>query len=221
MSGLLKTTNTGGRPTLAGQPHEFRESWLAAATEAFRPVFKEKGHPLPDNIRFSIAFTSKGMRSNRIGEHWPAVLSTDGFNTIIIRADLSDPLEVLGVLAHELCHAAAPPDAKHGREFRRVAEAMGLVGKMLHASPGPELNDWLRSVISSLGPLPHSRLIFGGNKKKTTTKGSKTRGCHCDMCDYVARVPLTCIEVAGPPLCPVDNMPMSVGRRGKEDSDKF
>ena len=116
--------------------HNSRESYLRAATNELRPYFAKHGLILPEKIRFAVAFTSHGKKGKVAGECWHAGASDDGHHEIIIRADFADPAEVLGILVHELVHAALPPDAKHGKEFREAALKIGLEGQMRHAMPG-------------------------------------------------------------------------------------
>src|SRR4051794_5805439 len=97
--------------------HESRESWLRAATSELRPYFQDCGYPLPENIRFAVAFTSGGRKAALPGETWHGSASADGWYQIIIKADQDDPLEVLSTLVHQLTHAALPEDAGHGRLF--------------------------------------------------------------------------------------------------------
>src|SRR4051795_12755095 len=101
--------------------HDTRESWLRSATVELRPHFESCGYLLPANIRFAIAFPSTGRRGARIGECWHSSTSEDGNYEIIIRADIADPGEVLGVLAHELLHSVLPADAGHGKTYRDAA----------------------------------------------------------------------------------------------------
>src|SRR5271165_2018059 len=91
--------------------HDFRESWLRAAAAELRPYFASVGYPLPDNIRFAIAFTSTGRKGQRVGECWHSSTSDDATYEIFIRADLAEPVEVLGVLVKELVHTALPSDS--------------------------------------------------------------------------------------------------------------
>src|SRR5208337_5255091 len=115
--------------------HDSRESWLRSATVALRPYFETCGFSVPENIRFAIAFPSTGRRGARVGECWHSSTSDDGSFEIIVRADIADPVEVLGVLVHELCHVVLPPDAGHGKLYREVAQKIGLEGKLRHAMP--------------------------------------------------------------------------------------
>jgi hypothetical protein len=98
--------------------HDTRESWLRAATDELRNYLESCSLTVPNNIRFAIAFPSTGRRGARIGECWHSSTSADGHFEIIIRADVADPVEVLGVLVHELVHAGLPPDAGHGKPYR-------------------------------------------------------------------------------------------------------
>src|SRR5271155_2775403 len=94
--------------------HDTRESWLRAATRGLTPHFASCGFTIPENIRHAIAFPSTGRKGARVGECWHSSTSDDGNFEIIIRADIADPVEVLGVLVHELVHVVLPVDAGHG-----------------------------------------------------------------------------------------------------------
>lgn len=97
------------------------EDWLRAATEMLRAFLAALEIYIPEKIRFSIAFTSRGKATGASqaktgvwpAECWPAAATDDGFCEIIIRADHDDPIEILGLLIHELVHAALG-DGKHG-----------------------------------------------------------------------------------------------------------
>src|SRR5277367_2706852 len=130
----MKTANT----------HTARETWLRSAANELRPYFEKLGYTLPEKIRFAIAFTSRGKRGVMAGECWHPVSSGDQHFEVIIRADVADPTEVLGVLAHELIHTLLPPEAKHGKVFREIALRIGLEGKMRQTTPTPILAERLQ-----------------------------------------------------------------------------
>lgn len=192
--------------------HSSRESYLRAATNELKPYFAKHGLTLPEKIRFAIAFTSHGKKGKVAGECWHAGASDDGHHEIIIRADFADPAEVLGILAHELVHAALPPEAKHGKLFREAALKIGLEGPMRHAMPGPVLKERLNELAAGLGPLPHGRLNFdrmtlGGlvaadRPKKQSTRMLKAE-CAGPGCGYTVRVAARWISDCGPPHCPM------------------
>ena len=118
----------------ANNHHEFREGWLRAATAELGPYFASVGYPLPDDIRFAIAFTSTGRKGKRVGECWHASASDDARYEIFIRADIANPIDVLGVLTKELIHTTLPADAGHGRLFKEAALKIGLLAAAQNSS---------------------------------------------------------------------------------------
>ena len=160
------------------------------------PNFDAIDAPLPAGIQYAVGFTSHGL-SNRIGEHWHPGEATDERHHIFVIPTLNDPVAILGVLVHELCHAAAPAGAKHGPQFKRVATGIGLVGKMIHAHPGPELIPVLEGITLALGPLPH--IAIKPKAKKGAPKPQPI--CRCDDCGYEASVTKKFLQF-GPPWCP-------------------
>ena len=191
--------------------HDTRESWLRAAAHDLRSFFEVCGYPIPPNIRYAIAFPSTGRRGPRVGECWHSSTSDDGNFEIIIRADIADPVEVLGVLTHELVHACVPADAGHGKVYREAALKLGLEGKMRHAMPGKLLNGRLVRLAESLGPLPHAKLNIdrGRDNKLSADRPKKQRTnllkaeCAGKGCGYTVRVTSKWVKDIGPPHCPV------------------
>jgi hypothetical protein len=188
-----------------------REAWLRSATNELRPHFAKFGLDIPEAIRFSIAFTSQGKKSKVAGEVWPASATDDGHCELIVRADFADPLDVLGILVHQLIHAALPPDAKHGKSFRDAALRLGLEGPMRSTMPGAALRERLNALAASLGPLPHARLNFdrvslsgveiADRPKKQTTRMLKAE-CLARGCGYTVRVAARWLADMGAPHCP-------------------
>lgn len=196
--------------------HESREAWLKAATTALRPHFKQSGYPLPDRIRFAIALTSSGRNVEaRPGECWHSSVSADDTWEIIIRADKADPVEVLGILVHELVKTALPIEAGHGPLYKRAADAVGLKGPARTASPSPLLTHRLGEIAAALGPLPHASLdIAKGPRPVSRPVGApkkqkaRMRKAECTAkdddgkpCGYTVRLASVWAEL-GPPGCP-------------------
>lgn len=199
--------------------HDFRESWLRAATAELRPYFASVGYPLPDNIRFAIAFTSTGRKGKRVGECWHSSTSEDNSYEIFLRADLAEPVEVLGVLVKELVHTALPADAGHGKRFKDAALRIGLQGPMRKAQPGVLLQNRLTEVAAAVGPLPHASLhidqapltavsVAVDRPKKQRARMLRAR-CDADGCGYLVRVAGQQVKDIGPPHCPKHG-PMTV-----------
>jgi hypothetical protein len=109
------------RPPNTPNTHDTREARLRAAANELRPYFEGRGYQLPEKIRYAIAFTSAGRKSKRAGECWHSAVSDDASYEIFIRADLADPVKVVGVLVKELIHTVLPNDAGHGKLFKRAA----------------------------------------------------------------------------------------------------
>lgn len=166
-----------------------REAWLHAFAEKARPQFEALGHPLPAEIRCSVGFPSAGRRSQVIGECWYSESSADGHAEIFIRPSLqSDSHRVADVMTHELCHAALGSGFGHGKEFKQLAQGLGLTGKMTATKAGPEWYVWAGPIIEELGPLPGANLgkdeMLVGGKKKQTTRMLKLA---CDHCGWTCR----------------------------------
>ena len=197
----------------ANNHQEFREGWLRAATAGLREYFASVGYPLPDDIRFAIAFTSTGRRGKRVGECWHSSASGDARYEIFIRADLADPVDVLGVLMKELLHTALPVDAGHGRLFKDAALKVGLLPPLRTATPNALLKAKLEELAATLGPLPHAKLdisqdpliavgIAIDRPKKQKARLLRAQ-CTNEECGYTLRVPLKWVREPGPPHCPL------------------
>jgi len=180
-----------------------RESWLQAATNELRPYFEKLGYSLPDKIRFAIAFTSGGKKGIA-GECWHPSASADKSFEIIVRADKDDPVEILGILVHELVHSLLPVAVKHGKEFREIAWRVGLEGKMREASPSPILRERLTQLAANLGPLPHAKLDFAARSDAPKKQGIKSLRAECGAsCGYAIRI-IPKWAKAGLPICPIN-----------------
>jgi hypothetical protein len=125
------------------------------------------------------------------------------------RADIAGPVEVLGVLVHELIHVVLPVDAGHGKLYKEAAIKIGLEGKMRHAMPSQLLQPRLVELAESLGPLPHARLnIERGRDNRPADRPKKQRTrllkaeCEGDGCGYTVRVTAKWVDEVGPPHCP-------------------
>ncbi|WP_176611765.1 SprT-like domain-containing protein [Actinomadura sp. WMMB 499] len=122
-----------------------------------RPWFSELRHEIPD-LYISVSFPVSGGRSGkRIGECHHT--SEDGSPHVLVHPYLNDATRVLDVVLHELVHATLGYGAGHGAPFRRLAEALGLTGKMTATVATDELREVLADMVRrGLGPYPHSAL---------------------------------------------------------------
>jgi hypothetical protein len=206
-----------------------REVWLHKMAELMRPRFEGFGYPLP-SFRVSIGFTSGGKKSRANAEVWSTSASGDGHHEIFIRPDYDDPIEVAGLLAHELTHTAVGFAQGHSGKFAKVALAIGLNRPLTSTTPGPKFAEWVAPFIEQLGPLPHAKLRFGNSagagfiggfkvreRKKAAASGDddgggiftsappkQTTRLHkvaCADCGYTARVAQKWLDI-GAPHCP-------------------
>ena len=181
--------------------HQFREAWLADAVERLRPWFTAIGCTVPA-VRVSAGFASTG-NAVHVGQCWPTTRSEDGLNHVFVSPVLQDPVAVLDTLVHELVHAVDDCEHKHGREYKKIALAIGLQGAMRSASAGKELTTRLQELALALGPYPHGKLSV---VRRVSTRPPRPRA-RCEQCGY--EVPMLKRFVSyGAPICPKDRIEM-------------
>lgn len=178
-----------------------REAWLERAVALLAPLLVAAGAAklAPQSVRVCAGWPST-RKGGRIGECWSPAAAADHRAQIFVAPVLADGLTVLGVLAHELIHAAVGLKAGHGPAFRAVAVALGLTGKMTATTVGPELAPKLERILRRLGAYPHAQL----NPAKSGRKVQSTRmlKCECPACGYTVRTTRTWAEM-GLPECPL------------------
>jgi len=187
-----------------------REAWLNYVAQRMAPIFEILGASLPTQLRIAIGFTSNGRRSKHIGECWDNQCSEDRHFEIFIRPDLSEsqdllPMQVAAILGHELVHAAVGVAAGHGKQFRRVARGIGLIGQMAATTAGPEFEKAARPILDAAGPLPHGRLrlaVGASSHSRGKKQYSRSIKCTCSNCGYTVHSSRKWLDLAGAPLCP-------------------
>jgi len=180
-----------------------RETWLLELTSRLRPMFAGIGYSLPEKIRASCGFPSKGAlakKKPRIGEAWSSDHSEDKHFETFVSPLLSDALEVAAVQVHELCHCAAGLECKHRKPFTTVAKAIGLEGKMTATVAGEDLKSTLQIFIDEIGPYPHAKLVHSSSPKKQGTRMILVK-CPKSECGYQVRTTRKWLDV-GVPTCP-------------------
>ncbi|GAB3437541.1 hypothetical protein [Actinophytocola sediminis] len=137
-----------------------REAWLEAAIEALRPRFAEVGMDLPERMHVSVGFGYGASRENGIilGQCWARSTSEDGANHLFISPQIGETSVVLGVLMHELIHAADDCQSGHKGAFAEAATRLGLEGKMTEALPSVALQAELICLAETIGEYPHGVL---------------------------------------------------------------
>ena len=182
--------------------HPTREAWLLSAIELLKPLFAAKGFAVPV-CQVSCGFASSGTRNGHIGQCWSTKSSANALNHIFISPTLGSAFDVIDTLVHELVHAVDNCEHKHGREFKKIALKVGLVGPMRSAGAGPELKAKLTALLDQLGPYPHGQLKVSMQK---AARRARPRA-KCQKCGF--QVPMLKKFLAyGPPICPKDMVAM-------------
>lgn len=200
--------------------HPTRESWLTAAAQGLLPWFEEAGSPVKSPIRLAMGFPSSralSLKKRTIGQCWDILASKDGTAEILISPVLDDAIEILGVVAHELGHAALGTKVGHRRPFARLMIALNLEGKATSTYPGETFKDRAAALLEDLGPLPHSRLDPAMRPVKKD--GIRQMKCECDTCGYIARTTKKWIKAAGTPMCPTDRVPLTCDDYSPDEDD--
>ena len=179
-----------------------REQWLTEMAKEMEPLYKLKGYPL-SGYRLTCSWPVQravSTKGRRLGECHAPVTSKSGVAEIYISPLLYDPLEVSGVVCHELIHAAVGVEAQHKGKFIAACKNLGLTkGKPTSAMPGDRLNDQLKKIIERLGPYPHAGVELKMREvKKSSGSGIKVK---CGACGCNFRMSPKWLNESGAPTC--------------------
>lgn len=107
--------------------HKYAEVWLAEAVELLRPIFKECGYEIPP-VHVSVGFSTFGYNPSAkkrvIAVCHAKSMTRDGTNEIHITPLVYEPIDVLGLLVHELIHAVDDCQSGHGKTFQEMSFAL-------------------------------------------------------------------------------------------------
>ncbi len=169
-----------------------REQWLNGAVKELEPeLIKQKkllagkyphfNKPFP-SVKVSVTQPTRGKA---IGTCWSDKASSEGYYEIFITAKEDNPMRVLDILTHELCHAVDGLISGHGTAFKRLAYAMGLTGKPTATVASAEFIEKYKPIIESkLGDYPHAKMNLESSTKKQKTRLIKVS---CRGCDNIFR----------------------------------
>lgn len=188
--------------------YKTREEWLVAAVDMFRPAFESAKAKIPEKVKVSMGFPAKGGLRKRMvtGVCYSAIASADGIPQIYINPTLDTIGGEDGILG-TLVHACGK--SGHGKEFRELATAVGLEGKMASSVASLWLQDEFEHIMQCLGAFPHSTLTLSLSSA-IGQKPDKCRmhKCECTECGYTVRIANKWIEV-GVPNCPACNVELT------------
>lgn len=195
--------------------YDFREAWLTAAIQEVTPHFANKGYPIPETVKVSCGWPVGSRGAKKIlGQCFAPAASKSGTTEIFVSPTIDAADKVIGVLVHELVHAAVGNEAGHGPAFKRAAETIGLTGKATECLPGGEFAEWLReTVLPMLGDYPHASVDFNQRKKQITRMIKLV----CPQSGYTVRTTAKWIAM-GLPVSPA-GYTMEVADSTEEESD--
>lgn len=190
------------RPTEAKTQN--REAWLtSAADHLWNRVLEDADAKRPEVFRISCGWPSKSAlmtassSRRRIGEAWHSEASEDQAREVFISPALVDEVQVMGVILHELIHAALAAGEGHGPAFQRIMRRVGLGGKptATEVDPGSDLEGELVVIADLIGRYPHAKLDASVKPGKP---GRMVKG-YCPDCGNILYGSRTAWDVA--PLC--------------------
>lgn len=189
-----------------------RESYL---TEACALIVDERLAPIAESApstawvgyaddmryRISVGFPKHSRSGKAIAQCFVREASTDEYNEIFVNPEIDDPIEVLGCAVHELIHAMDNCRSGHRNWFAYAARKVNLEGPLTATTPGPELREYLESVVKLLGPYPHQRMSIDRTHKKG---GARMLKIECNECGFTGRTSAKWISLMPQPArCPV------------------
>ena len=178
-----------------------REQWLVAAIDELSANFLALGFTLPAKIRPACALGSGGTRKRKggkqVGECWHSDRSGDASYEIMISPTEADPVRVLSILVHELCHAADGLQHGHKGPFAIMARGLHLEGPLTATVGGTAFAAMVAPIIQTLGDYPHAALDTSTRTKQST----RMHKCCCPVCGYTVRTTAKWLAF-GIPACP-------------------
>lgn len=160
-----------------------REEWLMTAIQLLRPMFLERGYLIPEKVKATVGFPSKGGMGKTIGECHCHSASADDTIEMFISPVLAEPQRILDILVHELGHAVLGVKEGHRNRFRKFCKVMELEGKPTHTTSGEPFRKLFAHVLADLGPIPHKALSLRHVKRQ---KGRNLK-VECPCCGFKFR----------------------------------
>lgn len=183
-----------------------REQWLQAGVKELTKLFKKHGHKVPE-VRVSVGWPGgRGSKAGVVGQCFASSMADDGVAQIFVSPAVSESINVIATLAHELVHAIDDCASGHKTNFVKIAKSVGFTSKYTSSENRlPSLDAELDKVLTRLGEFPHAAIREGERpvvQKTYMAKISPSADCHsCDP-EYKLRMTMKWVEEAGLPLCP-------------------
>lgn len=182
-----------------------REEWLTRAVQRdILPLIASHGGKIA-KFRVSVGWP-KGSRGGKgaeaIGQCWDPKHSSDGCYEMFVSPKLG-AFEAIEVLVHECVHLGAGIPCGHKGAFKKIAQAIGLEGRMTATVAGEELAKRIRAWIADMPEYPHGPMISAeaDGEDKEKKPGSRLIKAACEGCEYTVRLAQKWIDIATP-TCP-------------------
>lgn len=171
-----------------------RETWLNLMIDKATPIFDKAGFKISDirgKLKVSCSMMVGQRKSSKfgaIGQHLPAEWNKEKNHEMLISPTLENGVEVVAILIHEMCHAIQRHMygnivKAHGKEFRKIALAVGLQGKMTATTESPALKIIIENWINEIGKYPHAKINLNARKKQ----GVRNLKVECQSCEWSFR----------------------------------
>jgi len=159
-----------------------REQWLGWAASFLIDYMVQCGLPRTV-VRVSCGWPVRGGLGAKavIGQCFPPTVCRDGVPQIFVSPRIEESVQVLGVLLHELIHAAIGCKFEHGKVFSQAARQVGLAGPPMATVVGDRLRPVLERFVSVAGPYPHAAIQLQAKPKV----GSRLRLYECQCASPV------------------------------------
>lgn len=184
--------------------HETREGWLLAGAKLLdKAFFDGNGYKLPAKLACSCGFP-RGAKGKAIGQCWGTTNSSDGTTHMFVCPTQDEPLQVLGILLHELIHAWDDCKSGHKGPFKKLVKEFGLAGKATatYVEEGSELHTKLANILHELGPYPHKKMVPQRKKNERGSMGGWIRLQSTNDEKYRVLISPKQMEENGAPLDP-------------------
>jgi hypothetical protein len=181
-----------------------REAWLSACVEQCRDLlFKPRDLWLPTALRISAGLCP----GKAIGVCMDPECAADEGTEIFVDPKLTDAIEIIAVVVHELVHASVGLEWKHKGKFVEVIRDLGLAGKptATYIEPGSELYHTANGIAVKLGPYPGVQLTRKPKEQKK--KHAWISYISANNPEYIVRANSNTVAEYGPPKDP-DGNPM-------------
>lgn len=129
-----------------------REEWILEAIEILRADLQHTA-PLPDRIEILDCWPDD-IEIDERENCWGSCNDDVGHPCIFISPAISDSIEVLETLVHELVHASVGCEHYHDLLFQIPASCIGLEGPLISTYAGEKLLVRLDEIINMLGIYP-------------------------------------------------------------------